>query len=56
MITFAQTVSRFVLGSYLLKLFARFEVRERRYMYGSKFGAQPETGFGTGYYHLRAPG
>ena len=56
MITFAPTVSRFVLGSYLLKLFAPFEVRERRYMYGSEFGAQLKTGFGTGCCHLRAPG
>jgi hypothetical protein len=56
MITFAPTVSRFVLGSYLLKLFAPFEVRERRYIYGSEFGAQLKTGFGTGCCHLRAPG
>ena len=41
---------------YLLKLFAPFEVRERRYIYGSEFGAQLKTGFGTGCYHLRAPG
>ena len=39
----------------LLKLFAPFEVIERRYIYGKEFGNQLKAGFGTGCYHLRSP-
>ena len=40
----------------LLELFAPFEVCERRYIYGKEFGDRLGSGFGTGCYHLRAPG
>jgi SAM-dependent methyltransferase len=40
---------------YLLSLFAPFEVRERRYIYGPEFGERLKHGFGTGCYHLRSP-
>lgn len=41
---------------YLLKIFAPLEVLERRYIYGSRYLDRLESGFGTGCYHLRAPG
>jgi SAM-dependent methyltransferase len=41
--------------SYLLKLFAPFEVRDRKYIFGNEFTDQLKTGFGTGCYHLRRP-
>jgi len=40
---------------YLLKLFAPFEVRERRYIFGNEFTDHLKPGFGTGCYHLRRP-
>lgn len=41
--------------SYLLKLFAPFEVCERRYIFGHEFTDHLKPGFGTGCYHLRRP-
>ena len=40
---------------YLLRLFAPFDVIDRRYIYGSEYGGELKAGFGTGCYHLRAP-
>lgn len=40
---------------YLESLFAPFEIVERRYIYGSRFGTELKEGFGTGCYHLRRP-
>jgi SAM-dependent methyltransferase len=40
---------------YLLRLFFPFELVQKRYIYGSEFGDQLKTGFGTGCYHLRRP-
>ena len=41
--------------SYLLELFAPFKLLESLYIYGSEYGKELKTGFGTGCYHLRAP-
>lgn len=40
---------------YLLRLFERFQIIERRYIYGRSFGEQRRCGLGTGCYHLRCP-
>jgi SAM-dependent methyltransferase len=40
---------------YLLRLFEPFEVLDRQYIYGNRFGPEPGRGFGTGCYHLRRP-
>jgi SAM-dependent methyltransferase len=39
--------------TYLEKLFAPFEILERRYIFGNDYTKQPKRGFGTGCYHLR---
>lgn len=39
--------------SYLEKLFAPFEILERRYIFGNDFTKDIKTGFGTGCYHLK---
>jgi SAM-dependent methyltransferase len=41
--------------SYLEKLFAPFEIVERRYIFGNDFTDRLRPGFGTGCYHLRRP-
>lgn len=38
---------------YLEKLFAPFEIVDRKYIYGQDFLDSPRTGFGTGCYHLK---
>jgi len=40
---------------YLERLFAPFEIVERRYIFGIDFTDQLRPGFGTGCYHLRRP-
>jgi len=40
---------------YLEKLFAPFEIVERRYIFGNDFTDRLRPGFGTGCYHLRRP-
>jgi hypothetical protein len=40
---------------YLEKLFAPFEIIERRYIFGNDFTDQLRPEFGTGCYHLRRP-
>ena len=40
---------------YLERLFAPFEILERRYIFGNQYTAQLGSGFGTGCYHLRRP-
>lgn len=40
---------------YLERLFAPFEIVERRYIFGNDFTDQLRPGFGTGCYHLRGP-
>ena len=40
---------------YLEKLFAPFEIIERRYIFGNDFTDQLRPRFGTGCYHLRRP-
>lgn len=42
--------------TYLEKLFAPFEILERRYIFGNDYTEQPKRGFGTGCYHLRRTG
>lgn len=39
--------------SYLLQLFQPFEIVQKRYIYGEKFGEDLRPGFGTGCYLLR---
>jgi SAM-dependent methyltransferase len=41
--------------AYLEKLFAPFEIVERRYIFGNDFTDTLRPGFGTGCYHLRRP-
>lgn len=40
---------------YLLNLLAPFEVKDKKYIYGSEYGAERKHGFGTGCYWLRKP-
>lgn len=39
----------------LLRLLEPFEVVERRYIYGMRFGTERQPGVGTGCYHVRRP-
>lgn len=41
--------------SYLERLFAPFEIVERRYIFGNDYSDKLRSGFGTGCYHLRRP-
>jgi SAM-dependent methyltransferase len=39
--------------STVMAMFFPFEVVEKRYIFGNRFGTELESGFGTGCYHLR---
>lgn len=41
--------------SYLEKLFAPFEILDRRYIFENDYTDKPRQGFGTGCYHLKRP-
>ena len=41
--------------AYLEKLFAPFEVLDRKYIFGNDYTSELRSGFGTGCYHLRRP-
>lgn len=38
---------------YLISLFDRFTILQKRYIYGARFTDHPLSGFGTGLYHLQ---